>query len=631
MAPEQAAVGAPIGPAADIWSLGLLTFWALTGKHYFTSANIKTSPTGAVLREVVVDELVPASDRAAQLGVADRLPPGFDGWFFRCVDRKPERRFADAQTAFEALARLPPPTPIDPLSRFSHVASSRAPPRLDLPPTSLESPRAARIPESAPPLQTTVSERRGRRPSSAHALARWLPLGASLVALSAASITGFVLLRPPQTGSHAPPAMRFAEPASGPGPILRVHGSNAVDAELVPALAEGFLRRRTGAERVARRTTGPDEIVVEARDGQRVIESIEIHAHGTAAGFADLGAGQCDIVAASRRIRDSESASLASLGDLTSGASEHVIALDGIAVVVSPSNPMLALSKEQLAGIFSGEIRRWSDLGGPDAPIVLYAPDDGTDTSDTFLRAVLGDRPLSPSAEHHSSSKALSDAVASTPAGIGFVELPYVRSAKPVMVGDEHLTLRLASPMTVSTEEYLLTQRLYLYVPASAPREAADFADFALSEEGQTAVTSAGFVDLRPRCDATASRCPKCVAEYHDLVRGACRVSIDFRFEHGDVEFDSRALRDVQRLTSWLGQSQYSSRRLVLLGFSDTQGRRGDNIIISERRAEFVAAQLRGRGIPIAAVRGLGPDMLVADDSTEEGQARNRRVEVWLR
>jgi phosphate transport system substrate-binding protein len=631
MAPEQAAVGAPIGPAADIWSLGLVTFWSLTGKHYFPSANVKTAPTAAVLREVVADDLAPASDRAGRFGAADRLPPGFDGWFFRCVDRIPERRFADARSAFSELSRLPPPMPIDALEGFSHSSrSSIPPPRLDLPPTSLQSPRAVRVAESAPPLQTTVHDGHGRRASPAHALARWLALAGTLAALGAASGAWLLRLRP-QTATRTPSETQLGTLSSDPPPVLRLHGSNTIDSALAPALAEKFLRRRTGAEHVTRRWTARDEMLVEARDGERVVESIEIHAHGTATAFTDLGFGRCDIGMAARRIRGSEAASAAALGDLTAAASEHVIGLDGIAVIVNPSNPVASLSKEQIAGIFSGEIRRWSDVGGQDAPIFVHARDEDSDTVDTFVRVILRGSPLAPNAERHGSSEGLSDAVAATPGGIGFIELPYVRSAKPVMVSDRYVALRLPSPMTVATEEYVLTRRLYLYVPAGAPQAATEFVDFVLSEDGQDAVLAAGFVDLRPRCDATASRCPKCPAEYRDLVHGACRVSIDFRFEHGDIQFDSRALRDVQRLTSWFAQSLYSTRRFVLLGFSDTQGRRGDNIIISELRAEFVAGQLRARGLPIAAVRGFGPDMLVADDSTEEGQQRNRRVEVWLR
>jgi len=632
MAPEQAAVGAPIGPAADIWSLGLVTFWSLTGKHYFPSANVKTAPTAAVLREVVADDLAPASDRAAKFGTADRLPPGFDGWFIRCVDRDPERRFRDARSAFDALSRLPPPMPIDALEGFTHSSRSGAPPpRLELPPTSLQSPRAARVVESAPPLQTTVHEGRGRRGASARAYARWTVLAGALLALGVATGAWLLRFRTPAAGALNPTAMQAAAPSPNPTPILRLHGSDTIDSQLAPALAEKFLQRRTGSAHVVRRPTARNEMLVEARDGERVVEAIEIRSHGTESAFADLGAGQCDIAMASRRVRESESTSLSALGDLTSAASEHVIGLDGIAVIVNPSNPVASLSKEQIAGIFSGEIRRWSDVGGHDAPILVHAREDHSDAVDAFRHIMLDDRLLTPTAQRHESSETLSDAIAAAPDGIGFIELPYVRSAKPVMVSDGYLAPRLPSPMTVATEEYVLARRLYLYVPPSAPRAAAEFVEFALSEEGQNAVLAAGFVDLRPRCDATASRCPKCVAEYRELVHGACRVSIDFRFEHGDIRFDSRALRDVQRLTSWLAQSPFSTRRLVLLGFSDTQGRRGDNIIISELRAEFVASQLRARGVPIAAARGLGPDMLVADDSTEEGQQRNRRVEVWLR
>ena len=108
MAPEQT-TDSPIGPQADVWSFGLVAFALLTGRHYFSTANSSNAPTAAVLREVVLDPLLPASERARQLGVGDRLPAGFDGWFEQCVNRSPLRRFPDAASAFEAFSRLPAP------------------------------------------------------------------------------------------------------------------------------------------------------------------------------------------------------------------------------------------------------------------------------------------------------------------------------------------------------------------------------------------------------------------------------------------------------------------------------------------------------------------------------------------
>ena len=102
MSPEQTSAGANIGPWTDIWPLGLIAFYALTGRMYWLAAANLESTMG-VLREVVMDPLVPASARAAQLGVAERLPPGFDAWFAQCVEREPSRRFPSVAACRDAL------------------------------------------------------------------------------------------------------------------------------------------------------------------------------------------------------------------------------------------------------------------------------------------------------------------------------------------------------------------------------------------------------------------------------------------------------------------------------------------------------------------------------------------------
>lgn len=102
MSPEQTSAGANIGPWTDIWPLGLIAFYALTGRIYWlAAANVES--TMGVLREVVMEPLPLASARAAQLGVAERLPPGFDGWFAQCVERDPSRRFPSVAAARDAL------------------------------------------------------------------------------------------------------------------------------------------------------------------------------------------------------------------------------------------------------------------------------------------------------------------------------------------------------------------------------------------------------------------------------------------------------------------------------------------------------------------------------------------------
>jgi phosphate transport system substrate-binding protein len=627
MAPEQTAVDVAIGPPADVWSFGLLAFLLLTGQHFFQSANARSASTAAVLREVVIDPVIPASERAAQLRRADRLPPDFDGWFARCLDREPAKRFVEAAQAYAALAQLTAPTPAEPVPAFTSTETPRPPVTLarpDTPATAIETPLASRASQAPGTGASFMSA----RPPAGGLRAGWLLGVASLTA----AVFGVILF----LRSHKvdPQAVAVSTAATAlpvaPPPSVRLHGSNTIGAELAPALAEAFLQKKTGSRAIVRRRTAPDEVLVEAREGASVVDSIEVFAHGSATAFQDLLGGTCDIGMSSRRIHPDETEKLSKFGDMASAASEHVIALDGIAIVVNPSNPVSSLNKAQLRDVFSGQMRSWSDVGGNTVPITVYARDDKSGTFDTFKHLVLGDKALAPEAKRYEASDQLSDAVAGDAGGIGFIGLPYVRSSKAVMVQEAGSVPLLPSPMTVSTEDYPLARRLYLYASLGAPIGARDFVDFALSEEGQKVVQAAGFVDLRPECDPNASRCTACSAQYKEAVHGACRLSVDFRFDKGNAELDTRALRDLQRLVTLMGRPENSSKSIVLLGFSDGTGQRSDNVTLSQQRASMVAGQLSARGLHVDTTKGLGSEMAVADDSSDDGRQRNRRVEAWL-
>jgi serine/threonine protein kinase/formylglycine-generating enzyme required for sulfatase activity len=106
MAPEQTESRSKVAPAADVWALGLIVFRALTGKHYWNAANDDGASLTALMRELVIDPIVPASERASSLGVAELVPSGFDAWFASCVARDPKARFADAGVAHKALIEV---------------------------------------------------------------------------------------------------------------------------------------------------------------------------------------------------------------------------------------------------------------------------------------------------------------------------------------------------------------------------------------------------------------------------------------------------------------------------------------------------------------------------------------------
>ncbi len=99
MAPEQTARGQEIGPATDIWALAIVAYECLVGQTYWRGKSV-----AEFYRELLFDELVPASKRAAEDGVS--VPPGFDEWFFGCVNREPSMRFKTAGEAISVLAQV---------------------------------------------------------------------------------------------------------------------------------------------------------------------------------------------------------------------------------------------------------------------------------------------------------------------------------------------------------------------------------------------------------------------------------------------------------------------------------------------------------------------------------------------
>ena len=301
-------------------------------------------------------------------------------------------------------------------------------------------------------------------------------------------------------------------------------------------------------------------------------------------------------------------------------------------MLVHPGNTVPRLSLAQLRGIFSGQITDWSAVGGTAGPIKVLARDEKSGTWDTFKALVMGKDALVASARRVEDSGELSDAVALDPQAIGFAGLPYVRNARAVAVSDGDAAPLRPSRFTVSTEDYPLSRRLFLYVSPQASELARRFANFAVSDEAQRVADAQGFIGQVPDTGESTAASPAAdlPASYRQLTGQARRLSVNLRFTAGADQLDNKARRDLDRIVKLLEGRSRQNERVLLLGFSDKSGPDCGNTRLSQQRADSVARELATYGVRPAVAHGYGPVAPVAANDTPAGRERNRRVEVWL-
>lgn len=422
------------------------------------------------------------------------------------------------------------------------------------------------------------------------------------------------------------PALALAAPAQ-----LRVQGSNSIGATLAPALVEGLLRAHGATDIVTTPSSITNESVIRARGPQNQEIRIEISAHGSSTGFTALAEGKADIAAASRPISAAEAQQLQALGDLRSATSEQVIGLDGVALITHPDNPLPQLSIAQLAQVFSGQIQRWEQLGVPGGAIHLYARDDRSGTFATFKALVLDpqQQALSPHAVRLESADELAMKVAGDRQAIGFSGLASVHSAKVLAVAEGDAPAMLPTRALVASEDYPLSRRLYFYLPSRPTPYAQSLAEFAQSAQGQTIVAEQGYVAQQIKALPVAAQ-PDQPAPYRALASAAQRLSVNFRFASGSANLDTKALRDVQRVASYLRATGKLHNSTVLVGFGDPKDTPGRAALLSRLRAMAVRRELARCGVEGIEVAGLGEELPVADNDRQQGRVHNRRVEVWV-
>ncbi len=203
---------------------------------------------------------------------------------------------------------------------------------------------------------------------------------------------------------------------------------------------------------------------------------------GSGAGIEAVLSGSCDIGLSSRELKDSE---------IEKGAVAHVVALDGVAVVVNPENSVSDLSIEDVAAIFTGEYTNWSQLGGADAPIAVFGREAGSGTRGAF-EEIIGIEDKCKYTNEYSSTGDIIGNVGSNPNGIGYASLSSVTdNVKAVSIGGIE-----CSEAAIKDGSYSI-QRPFVMVTkngADLSEAAQAFLNFALSDEAAECLAAAGAV-----------------------------------------------------------------------------------------------------------------------------------------
>ena len=413
--------------------------------------------------------------------------------------------------------------------------------------------------------------------------------------------------------------------------LFTIQGSNTIGAVMAPNLVKSYFKFKGAKNIRSYKTTIENELVVEGVLPETdQVSKVLIAAHGSSTGFKALANNKAQIAASSRPIKNKEVSLLAEKADMRSIESEHIVGIDGVAVIVHPSRSITALSLEQIAGIFSGQYLDWSELGAEPGIINVYARDKNSGTWDSFKSMALGaDISLVSTAQRFESNDELSDRVSADENGIGFVGLGSVRQSKLVAVSDGSAKALLPNKLTVATEDYALSRRLFMYsLGASDNHFVNEFLEFSLSNTGQKDVSDAGFIsqELHAVMPTYYEGLPK---SFLEVTAQAQRLTINFRFKEGSAKLDNKAQEDLKRLINYLQKNQHLE--VILAGFGDPKRSAERSQLLSKLRAMAVRRELVKHGIYPEKTVGFGENFPVASANHLEGRIKNRRVEVWVR
>ena len=246
---------------------------------------------------------------------------------------------------------------------------------------------------------------------------------------------------------------------------LSIKGSDTLGAKLVPQLAEGF--KAAGNKGV----------------------KFEIAAEGSTTAFPALANGTAQIGMSSRKVKDDERTSCRTKGVYLK---EHAICYDMLVVIVNKNSPVSKLTKDQVAKIFTGQIKDWSEIGGAPGKISIYTRNTSSGTYKDWQKLAMGGRDYPSSSLKMAGNEQIAQEVAKNKNGIGYVGLAYSKTA-----GTKTVAIDGVEPVAANAKKYIYARQNYLYAPDKPSAEADAFMKYVESPAGQEIVRKVGFIPTK--------------------------------------------------------------------------------------------------------------------------------------
>ncbi|OYU38151.1 MAG: hypothetical protein CFE33_17460 [Pseudorhodobacter sp. PARRP1] len=418
---------------------------------------------------------------------------------------------------------------------------------------------------------------------------------------------------------------------TAPKAVIRLVGEADAGAALLPPLIVAFAQAR-GLVYSAPATADAPAILTDPATN-KVLAEISFQPLPPDQARAAIKAGRAELMVAS-----------AVEPDLGSKA----MALDALVPIVAPDNPLPGVSTIDLAAVLAGDVKNWSEVGGPDMPLVLHGL-----AADSDLQRALSDRlGRDPAASvTHPNLRSMAEAVARDPWAIALTGRASVGAARVLPLSDSCGFPLLPSGLAVKAGDYPLTLPVFVLTPRRRlPLMVREFLDFLALPAAQAAIAQGGYIDRGAESQPMTADGLRLINAIQGageettladlkrltgLMEGADRLSLTFRFDDGTSKLDAASQDNLTDLARLIDAGMFRNKALILAGFSDGSGAAKANLALSQDRADSILAALKQHvtayDAALPRVEAFGEALPMACDETAAGRRLNRRVEVWLK